>query len=94
VHSGEPVDTQQPHLLNYLAMKFDSEKLLTVIQAAGMLGISKQAINRAMKEHRIKEVRIAGRIFIQLDEAMKYKADPAMIKLGKRRGKRKETNGK
>jgi excisionase family DNA binding protein len=76
-------------------MKIDSEKLLTVAQAAGMLGISKQAIDRAMREHRLKELRIGGHIFIPLDEVMKYKADPAKIKLGKHAArKRMETNGK
>jgi excisionase family DNA binding protein len=75
-------------------MKVDTDKLLTVNQAAGMLGISKQAVDIAMREHRLKSLRIGGHTFLLLEEVMKYKADPAMIKLGKRRGKRKETNGK
>jgi excisionase family DNA binding protein len=68
-------------------MKIDSEKLLTVTQAAAMLGISKQAIERAYREHRIKEVRIGGRVFIPLEQVNAYQADPAMIKIGKRRAR-------
>jgi len=79
-------------LIDCLAMKIDADNLLTVTQAAAMLGISKQAIERAYREHRIKEVRIAGRVFIPLEQVNAYQASPTMIKLGKRRAKKGSNN--
>jgi excisionase family DNA binding protein len=76
-------------------VKVETEKLLSVAQAARLIGISDQAVKQAIREHRLREVRIADHIFILVDEVMKYKADPAKIKLGKHAArKRKETNGK
>jgi excisionase family DNA binding protein len=74
-------------------MKVETEKLLTVAQASRLAGVSRQALEQAIKEHRIKEVRIGGRVFIPIDQIHAYQADPTMIKLGKRRAK-KGTNNK
>jgi excisionase family DNA binding protein len=76
-------------------VKVDTEKLLTMPEAARLIGVSYQALQQAIREHRLKDIRIGGHIFIPLEEAQKYKADPAKIKLGKYAArKRKETNGK
>ena len=74
-------------------MKIETEKLLTVAQASRLAGISRQALEQAIRENRIREVRIGGKRFIPIDQVHAYQADPTMIKLGKRRAK-KGTNNK
>jgi excisionase family DNA binding protein len=75
-------------------MKVETEKLLTIPQAARLIGVSYQAVQQAIREHRIKEIRVGGHIFIPIDQVTAYEVDASKVRAGRRRGKKKEANGK
>jgi excisionase family DNA binding protein len=56
----------------------DPERLLTLAAAADRLGISRQAVQQAVKEKRLRSIEIGGLPFVSVDELEVY--EPVAIR--------------
>ena len=60
--------------------------LLTVQEAAKELGITRQALYQAVREGRLKTIKILGKIGVPSDELRNYTPVEVRVRAGKERG--------
>ena len=84
-----PLDLEQGRHYYAFMEAINLRDLISATEAAERLGISRQAINQAIRERRLGGIKIGRDLFVSVKEVNEYKPSGLHMKLGRQRAAKK-----